>query len=145
MFVRMMPRTWESKRHDRSLRFAVFEQGESPMRLTDVRKWNHCAWTQLYEAALFERDPVKLCALIWNAQLAILRREQEIQHLSPAQEKETLALKKALSVLRELGRLSGLDVPMETTIGFARARSSHTTELDSRVRSNRRGQRNLAA
>lgn len=115
------------------------------MRLTDVRKWNHRTWTQLYEAALFERDPVKLCALIWNAQLAILRREQEIQHLSPAQEKETLALKKALSVLRELGRLSGLDVPMEKTIAFARARSSHTTELDSRVRSNRRGHRNLTA
>lgn len=115
------------------------------MRLADVRKWNHRTWTQLYEAALFERDPVKLCALIWNAQLAILRREQEIQHPSPAQEKETLALKKALSVLRELGRLSGLDVPMEKISGFARARSSHTTELDSRVRSNRRGHRNLAA
>lgn len=121
------------------------ERGESPMRLTDVREWNHRTWTQLYEAALFEQDPVKLCALIWNAQLAILRREQEIQHLPPAQEKETLALKKALSVLRELGRLSGLDVPMETTIAFARARSSHATELDSRVRSNRRGHRNLAA
>lgn len=115
------------------------------MRLTDVRKWNHRAWTQLYEAALFERDPVKLCALIWNAQLAILRREQEIQDLSPAREKETVALKKALSVLRELGRLSGLDVPMEKTIAFARVRSSHTTELDSRVRANRRGPRNLAA
>jgi hypothetical protein len=145
MFVRKMPRTWESKRHDRSLRSAISEQGESPMRLTDVRKWNHHPWTQLYEAALFERDPVKLCALIWNAQLAILRREQEIHHLSPAQQKETLALKKALSVLRELGRLSGLDVPMEKAIAFARARSSHTTELDSRVRSNRRGHRNLAA
>jgi hypothetical protein len=125
MFVHMMPRTWESKRHDRSLRFAVSERGESPMRLTDVRNWNHRAWMQLYEAALFERDPVKLCALIWNARLAILRREQEIQRLSPAQEKETLALKKALSVLRELGRLSGLDVPMEKTIAFAMAPSSH--------------------
>lgn len=115
------------------------------MRLTDVRKWNHHAWTQLYEAALFERDPVKLCALIWNAQLAILRREQEIQLLSSPQEKETLALNKALSVLRELGRLSGLDVPMEETIAFARTRSSHTTELDCRVRAHRRGNRNLAA
>lgn len=119
--------------------------GKAPMRLTDVRKWNRHGWTQLYEAALFERDPVKLCALIWNAQLAILRREQEIQHLSPAQEKETLALKKALSVLRELGRLSGLDVPMERTIAFARARSSHTAKLDSRISSNRRGNRNVAA
>jgi hypothetical protein len=44
---------------NRSLRFAVSEQGESPMRLTDVRKWNHHAWTQLYEAALFEREVVR--------------------------------------------------------------------------------------
>ena len=114
------------------------------MRLTDVRKWNHHAWTQLYEAALFERDPVKLCAFIWNAQLAILRREQELQYLSPAQAKEALALKKALSVLRELGRLSGLDVPMNKTIAFARTRSSNDTELSSRVRPTRRGGRNLA-
>ena len=114
------------------------------MRLADVRKWNQHAWTQMYEAALFERDPVKLCALIWNAQLAILRREQEIQHLSPTQNKEILALRKALSVLRELGRLSGLDVPMEKTIAFARTRSSRA-ELDSRGRSNRRGNRSLSA
>ena len=145
MFVPMMPKTWESKRHDRPLRFAVSEEGESPMRLTDVRKWNHCAWTQLYEAALFERDPVKLCALIWNAQLAILRREQEIQSLSLVSEKETVALKKALSVLRELGRLSGLDVPMERTIAFARMQSSHVKAVGSRVRSNGRGNRRLAA
>lgn len=109
------------------------------IRLTSVRKWNRHTWTQLYEAALFERDPVKLCALIWNAQLAILRREQELQRLSPIPEKESLALKKALSVLRELGRLSGLDVPMETTITFAR------TQSGSRLRFNRRGNRNLAA
>ena len=115
------------------------------IRLTNVRKWNHHTWTQLYEAALFERDPVKLCALIWNAQLAILRREQDLQRLSLRPEKETLALKKALSILRELGRLSGLDVPMETTIAFARAQSSHATAVSSRVRSNRRGNRNLAA
>jgi hypothetical protein len=115
------------------------------MRLADVRKWNHRTWTQLYEAALFERDPVKLCALIWNAQLAILRREQEIQSLSLVSEKETVALKKALSVLRELGRLSGLDVPMERTIAFARMQSSHVKAVGSRVRSNGRGNRRLAA
>ncbi len=115
------------------------------MRLADVRKWNHHTWTQLYEAALFERDPVKLCALIWNAQLAILRREQEIQSLSLISEKETVALKRALSVLRELGRLSGLDVPMERTIAFARTQSSHAKAAGSRVRSSRRGNRSLAA
>lgn len=115
------------------------------IRLTNVRKWNCHTWTQLYEAALFERDPVKLCALIWNAQLAILRREQEIESLSTAPEKETLALKKALSVLRELGRLSGLDAPMELTIAFARTQSSHATGVGSRIRPNRRGNRSLAA
>lgn len=115
------------------------------IRLTNVRKWNHHPWTQLYEAALFERDPVKLCALIWHAQLAILRREQEIESLSPAPEKEILALQKALSVLRELGRLSGLDVPTEWTVAFARTQSSHATVVDSRVRPNRRGNRSLAA
>jgi hypothetical protein len=93
------------------------------IRLTNVRKWNHHTWTQLYEAALFERDPVKLCALIWNAQLAILRREQQ-ERLSPAPEKETLALKKALRVLSELGRISGLDVSTEWTVAFARTQSS---------------------
>ena len=106
------------------------------IRLTNVRKWNHHTWTQLYEAALFERDPVKLCALIWNAQLAILRREQQIERLSPAPEKETLALKKALS---KLGRLSGSDVPTEWTVAFARTQSSHATVAGSRVRPNRRG------
>jgi hypothetical protein len=141
----VIPKTWELKPRDRLLRFAASQRGEKPMRLKDVRKWNRHAWTQLYEAALFERDSVKLCALIWNAQLAILRREQEIQKVSPAHENETLALKKALSVLRELGRLSGLDVPMEKTIAFARTSSSQATELDSRARSNRRGNRNLAA
>jgi len=115
------------------------------IRLTNVRRWNHHTWKRLYEAALFEREPVKLCVLIWNAQLAILRRQEETQRLSPPPEKETLALKKALSVLRELGRVSGLDVPMETTIAFARTQSSHATATGSRVRANRRGNRNIAA
>jgi hypothetical protein len=115
------------------------------MRLTEVRKWNHHTWTQLYESALFERDPVKLCALIWNAQLAILRREQEIQNLSLAEHKEVLALKKALSVLRELGRLSGLDVPIERTIAYARAQSSSFKQADSHSRRNRRRNEKLAA
>ena len=73
------------------------------MRLNDVRRWNHQTWTQLYEAALFERDTVRLCALIWNAQLAILGREQEIQTISPADQRETVALKKAFGILTDLG------------------------------------------
>jgi hypothetical protein len=69
----------------------------------------------------------------------ILRREQQIERLSPAPEKETLALKKALRVLSELGRLPGLDVPTEWTVAFARTQSSHATVAGSRVRPNRRG------
>jgi hypothetical protein len=88
------------------------------MRVNDVRRWNHQTWTQLYEAALFEMDKVKLCALIWNAQLAILGRELEIRNLSGTGKQETAALKKALGVLRDLGCLAGLESPMERTIEF---------------------------
>jgi hypothetical protein len=116
------------------------------MRLSDVRRWNHQTWTQLYEAALFERDTVKLWALIWNAQLAILRREHEIQTISPADKRETVALKKAFGILRDLGQLSGLDVPLERTIEFARANSSNVAPPQSRSRSTtRRSDRSLLA
>lgn len=114
------------------------------MRLNDVRRWNHQTWTQLYEAALFERDTVKLCALIWNAQLAILGREQEIHIISPADKRETVALKKAFGILRDLERLSGLDVPLERTIEFARTNSTSIAPR-SRSRSTRRSNRNLPA
>ncbi len=94
------------------------------MRLNDVHRWNHQIWTQLYEAALFEMDKVKLCALIWNAQLAILGRELEIRNLSGDRKQEAAALKKALGVLRDLGCLAGLQSPMERTIEFTRANLS---------------------
>lgn len=113
------------------------------MRLNDVRQWNHQPWTQLYEAALFERDTVKLCALLWNAQLAILRREREIQSVPSAERQEAVALRKALGILRDLGRLSGLDIPTETAIEFAR--SFNIAPLESRARSNRRNSRSLSA
>ncbi len=90
------------------------------MRLNDIRSFNHQSWTHLYEAALFERDAVKLCALIWSAELAILGRERELQNVSNDNEREIIALKKALDILRELGRLSGLDMPMDRTIEFSR-------------------------
>lgn len=108
------------------------------MRLHDIRPWNHQNWTQLYEAALFERDIVKLCALIWSAQLAILGREREIRNLPSNDKQETIALKKALDILRELGRLSGLDMPMQRTIEFSQFGGIGADEFSSQVSKRRR-------
>jgi hypothetical protein len=91
------------------------------MRLHDVQQWNHQSWTQHYEAALFEKDKVKLCALIWNAQLAIIGRTREIKPLSKHDEQEPIALKKALGILQDLGRLSGLEDAMKRTLVLAGA------------------------
>jgi len=96
------------------------------MRLRDVRPWNDQCWTQLYEAALFETDKVKLCALMWNAQLAIVGRKQEIKNLSNHDQQELIALNRALGILQDLGRLSGLDEAMKLTIVLARASVSST-------------------
>lgn len=108
------------------------------MRLNELRPWNHQSWTHLYEAALFERDTVKLCALIWSAQLAILVREREIQNLPSTDKQEILALKKALDILRELGRLSGLDMPMERTIEFSRLGATRGDAFRRQARKSRR-------
>jgi hypothetical protein len=77
------------------------------MQLCDVREWRHQGWTHLYELALFEPDMVKLCACVWDAELAILSRQNEIRRNSPGNLREQLALRKALGVLSELTRLSG--------------------------------------
>jgi hypothetical protein len=79
------------------------------MQLNDVREWKNQPWTRLYEAALFEPDTVKLCACLWEAQLAILSREREIRLGSSADDKEQLALRKAMGILLELRRLAGFD------------------------------------
>jgi hypothetical protein len=79
------------------------------MQLNDVREWKSQPWTRLYEAALFERDTVKLCACLWDAQLAILSREQEIQGEPFADLKEQFALRKAMQILLDLRRLAGFD------------------------------------
>jgi hypothetical protein len=96
------------------------------MRLRDVRPWNDQYWTQLYEAALFETDKVKLCALMWNAQLAMVGRKQEIKNLSNHDKQELIALNRALGILQDLGRLSGLDEAMKLTLVLARASVSST-------------------
>ena len=86
------------------------------MRLRDAKQWNNQNWTRLYEAALFERDTLRLCACIWTAQMAILAREQEIHSTRTADKQEIVALNKALGILKDLGRLSGLDHHIEPTI-----------------------------
>ena len=115
------------------------------MRLNDVRQWYHLTWTQLYEAALFERDKVKLCACLWNAQLAIIRRAQEIENLPSTDQQEMVALKKALGILRDLGQLSGLSDPRESQLAIASTNTSGTMPLDTRRRRSRRNNQGLAA
>jgi hypothetical protein len=84
-------------------------KGSTFMQLNDVREWKSQPWTRLYEAALFERDTVKLCACLWDAQLAILSREQEIQGEPFADLKEQFALRKAMQILLDQRRLAGFD------------------------------------
>ena len=79
------------------------------MRLNDIREWRNQPWTRLYEAALFEPDTVKLCTRLWEAQLAILSREREIRQGASAEDKEQLALRKAMGILLNLRRLVGFD------------------------------------
>ena len=107
------------------------------MRLKNIKRWNRQSWTQLYEAALFERDTVKLCALIWSAQLAILGREKEIENLASNDKAEIIALERALDILRELGRLSGLDIAMQRTIEFSQTTSPTGDTIRKQVRKNR--------
>lgn len=79
------------------------------MQLCDVREWKHQCWTHLYECALFEPDPVKLCARVWDAELAILSRQKEIRSNSVGDVREQLALRKAMDVLSHLRRLLGIE------------------------------------
>lgn len=104
------------------------------MRLSSVREWKDQTWTRLYEAALFEVDTVKLCTCLWNAQLAILSREREIQNGAPASEKERLALTSAMGILRNLRRLSGLDHQVQQELSPMRSLSAR-----GRVRTRRIG------
>ena len=96
------------------------------MELNDVREWKSQPWTRLYEAALFERDTVKLCACLWDAQLAILSREQEIRGELFADLKEQLALRKAMQVLLDLRRLAGFDHEMQPPRIFVAAPSAYS-------------------
>jgi hypothetical protein len=79
------------------------------MQVNDIKEWKNRPWTHLYEAALFERNTVKLCERLWDAQLAILSREKEIDSNSGVHVREQLALRKAKSILCDLRRLCGID------------------------------------
>jgi hypothetical protein len=117
--------------------------GERFTRLYSVRLWDHQIWTRLYEAALFERDPVKLCARLWAAQLAILTRKREIESMPRADKEEIVALKRALGILTDLGQLSGFQDPIDRPIAFARKCPPTFAPLDARARSTRRRTRSL--
>lgn len=104
------------------------------MQLNDVREWNSQPWTRLYEAALFEQDTVKLCACLWDAQLAIFSREREIQGEPFADLKEQLALRKAMEVLLNLRRLAGFDHETQPPRIFATAPSAYSQVYSRRRR-----------
>jgi hypothetical protein len=67
----------------------------------------------LYEAALFERNSLRLWTRIWKAQLAILERESEIRRNPTMDANERLALRKAQAVLQDLRRLAKLEDPIQ--------------------------------
>ena len=73
------------------------------MNLKELESWKRQAWTQVYEAALFELDQAKLAALIWEAQAAIHKRELQ---LSDGDAEETSALQKAKRVLGDLREIT---------------------------------------
>ena len=113
------------------------------MQLNDVREWKTQPWTRLYEAALLERDTVKLCACLWDAQLAILSREKEIQDEPLADFKEQFALRKAMRILLDLRRLSGFDQEMQSHGILATVASVHVRRP--RTRSRRSNSKRAAA
>jgi hypothetical protein len=82
------------------------------MRVRNVRPWSQENWTRLYEAALFEKDTLRLWTRIWRAQLAILERESQIRRNPTTDAKEKIALRKAQAVLQDLRRLANLEDPI---------------------------------
>jgi len=83
------------------------------MRVRNVRPWKQESWTRLYEAALFERNALRLWTRIWKAQLAILERESEIRRSPSMDARERIALRKAQAVLQDLRRLANLEDPIQ--------------------------------
>src|SRR5215470_8455640 len=109
------------------------------MRVRNVRQWRHEHWTRLYEAALHERDTVRLCICIWRAQSAILQRQCNAKRRPRLDAHEKLALRKAQAVLHDLGRMSG--IPNIAPRFATRERASK--QWKSRITLDRRGSRQL--
>ena len=113
------------------------------MQLNDVREWKSQPWTRLYEAALFERDTVKLRTCLWEAQLAILSRQKEIKGEPIVDLTEQLALRKAMQILLDLRRLSGFDQETQPHRILATISAFHLQRL--RIRSRRTPTKRAAA
>jgi len=82
------------------------------MRVRNIRPWKQESWARLYEAALFERDALRLWTRIWKAQLAILERESQIRRTPTIDARERIALQEAQAVLQDLRRLANLEDPI---------------------------------
>jgi hypothetical protein len=65
------------------------------------------SWKQLYKEALFETNRLQIAERIYQAELAILLREYQLELVASESGSEYRALKKAMSVLRNLLRVSG--------------------------------------
>src|SRR5215472_46319 len=108
------------------------------MQLCDVREWKDQCWTHLYEGALFELDMVKLCARVWDAELAILSRQREIRSNSAGELREELALSKAMGVLNDLRRLSGFENHQPSLRGQYTVTSAAHVRTHRRIRAPKR-------
>jgi hypothetical protein len=85
---------------------------------------------------------VKLCACVWDAELAILSRQKEIRSNSAGNVREHLALRKAMGVLGNLRRLSGFENHRPilrrhraATSGASLARTHRGTRVGKRITS----------
>jgi hypothetical protein len=67
------------------------------------------SWKDLYEEALFETNKGRIPQRVYQAELAILLRESELERVSLIGGTEHRALTRALGVLRDLLRVSGVD------------------------------------
>jgi hypothetical protein len=65
------------------------------------------SWKDLYQAALFETNRQRLPDRIYQAELAMLLREHELERGSLTGGSEHRALQRALRVLRDLLRVTG--------------------------------------
>jgi hypothetical protein len=67
------------------------------------------SWKDLYQEALFETNRLRIPERIYQAELAMLLRECELERGSLVGGTEHRALQKALRVLRDLLRVTGGD------------------------------------